>query len=208
MRINCDYCKSDFNKLPNQIKKTQGNYCSRSCAASFNNRKYPKRKKTGVCSICSCSISASHLRCKECRILNKKEKMKEKQSVGFKNRPKDYILCSCGNIKHNKSSTCIDCYKTDLSLKTKRDFEYSGSTNRASRYTRIRENARKIAKQNNLYEKGCKICGYTTHVEICHIKSVKDFDDDTLISEINNLKNLIPLCPNHHWELDHNHIKL
>ena len=36
-------------------------------------------------------------------------------------------------------------------------------------------------------------------------KAVADFDDGTLVSEINNL---IALCPNHHWEYDNGLLEL
>jgi predicted restriction endonuclease len=55
---------------------------------------------------------------------------------------------------------------------------------------------------------GCEVCGYNTHVEVCHIKSVSSFSDDTLITEINSIDNLVGLCPNHHWEFDNGKIKL
>jgi len=56
---------------------------------------------------------------------------------------------------------------------------------------------------------GCAICGYTNHYEICHIKSVSSFPPDALIvKEINNINNLIALCPNHHWEFDNDILKL
>lgn len=51
----------------------------------------------------------------------------------------------------------------------------------------------------------CLACGYTLHVNICHVKDIKDFDDDALMSEINHPDNLISLCPTHHWEFDHGH---
>lgn len=46
-------------------------------------------------------------------------------------------------------------------------------------------------------------CGYRKHVEVSHRRDVADFPDDSLISEINDLKNLAGLCPTHHWEFDH-----
>lgn len=49
----------------------------------------------------------------------------------------------------------------------------------------------------------CVICGYDVHVHVCHIKNVSEFSNDTLIGEINNIGNLVTLCPNHHWEFDH-----
>jgi predicted restriction endonuclease len=39
-------------------------------------------------------------------------------------------------------------------------------------------------------------------VEVAHIKAVSNFSEDSLISEINDISNLIGLCPNHHWEYD------
>ena len=56
--------------------------------------------------------------------------------------------------------------------------------------------------------KYCKNCGYDKHVEVCHIKSISEFDKTSLISEINSLDNLIYLCPNCHWEYDHKIISL
>lgn len=50
--------------------------------------------------------------------------------------------------------------------------------------------------------KVCVICGYSKHIEICHIKNVSDFDVNVKINEINNINNLIALCRNHHWEFD------
>jgi hypothetical protein len=45
MLVTCRNCDKTFNKNPNDIKKTNNNFCSKSCAAIFNNKKYPKRKK-------------------------------------------------------------------------------------------------------------------------------------------------------------------
>ena len=37
MKVECCYCKTEFTKHRNQIKKTNNNFCSRSCAATYNN---------------------------------------------------------------------------------------------------------------------------------------------------------------------------
>ena len=58
-----------------------------------------------------------------------------------------------------------------------------------------------IFKKSNRPQK-CVICGYDKHIEIAHIKSVSEFSDDALVSEINDINNLVALCPNHHWEFD------
>jgi tRNA threonylcarbamoyladenosine modification (KEOPS) complex Cgi121 subunit len=48
----------------------------------------------------------------------------------------------------------------------------------------------------------CKVCNYSKHIEVCHIKAIKSFSEDSTIAEINALENLVALCPNHHWEFD------
>lgn len=53
-----------------------------------------------------------------------------------------------------------------------------------------------------------KICGYSKHVEICHVKDICEFSIETLITEINSIKNLKALCPTHHWEFDHGYLEL
>ena len=75
------------------------------------------------------------------------------------------------------------------------------STPSRGKFHNIRVNARKVMKDNNI-EKACKICGYSTYVEACHIKAIAEFDENCLIKDINSLSNLIYLCPNHHIELD------
>lgn len=57
-------------------------------------------------------------------------------------------------------------------------------------------------------ERCCKICGYSNHTDIAHVKSVASFDDAATIAQINSPENLIALCPNHHWEFDSGFIKI
>lgn len=49
----------------------------------------------------------------------------------------------------------------------------------------------------------CKLCDFT-FTQVCHIKSIWSFPLNTTVAEINNLNNLIRLCPNHHYLLDNN----
>ncbi len=70
----------------------------------------------------------------------------------------------------------------------------------SSAYALVRSRARKIAK--DLGWNKCSNCHYNKHVEIAHIKAIGDFPQDTLISIINSVDNLKPLCPNCHWEFD------
>jgi predicted restriction endonuclease len=67
---------------------------------------------------------------------------------------------------------------------------------------RIRQIGRKLFFQSS-EAKHCAVCGYGKFIEICHIRPIQDFPEDTPISVVNDLRNLIALCPNCHWELDH-----
>ena len=71
----------------------------------------------------------------------------------------------------------------------------------------IQKNARDTYNKSNK-PKHCVICGYDKTYDVAHIKAVSDFDDDVLVSEINNIDNLISLCPNHHWEFDHGQLNI
>lgn len=54
----------------------------------------------------------------------------------------------------------------------------------------------------------CSNCGYSKHIQLCHIKPIKDFSDDTLLKDVNSPDNIIQLCPNCHWEFDHGLLNL
>jgi predicted restriction endonuclease len=78
-------------------------------------------------------------------------------------------------------------------------------------YYKFRAVVRKHAHyvfNKHITKKECLVCGYSNHVEVCHIKSVSDFDGDSLMKEINSIENLIGLCPNHHWEFDNGKIDI
>lgn len=48
----------------------------------------------------------------------------------------------------------------------------------------------------------CQVCLYDKHIELAHIKAIKDFDENTKLSVVNDASNILVLCPNHHWEFD------
>ncbi|MGQ0604270.1 MAG: HNH endonuclease [Anaerolineales bacterium] len=72
---------------------------------------------------------------------------------------------------------------------------------------RIRQMARRAYRQYGLPLQ-CQVCGYSTHVEVCHKHGISEFPGNTLVSEVNSRANLVCLCPNHHWEFDHGFLSL
>jgi predicted restriction endonuclease len=150
----CLYCNS-FTKN----KK----FCSRSCAASHNNKSHVKRKPEGRCKNCSGIIKSSRTYCKLC--------FAEKHKI------------------------------QDMTLK---EAIYDRG-HRASAYALVRTRARSTDKFKNT--QSCQFCGYSKHIEACHVKSISSFPPTTLLSEINHESNIIALCRNCHWEYDHGLIR-
>lgn len=72
MIVECLACKVQFDKKICEIKKTKNNFCSRSCAATFNNkgkRKNPPKERT--CKTCKVTFfrnRRSSLLCKDCSV--------------------------------------------------------------------------------------------------------------------------------------------
>jgi hypothetical protein len=162
----CHLCRRVVVRTPKDFARSISGrvYCSRSCAATSNNRSMPKRVKSTRCITCQEPIKWGHRRCK----------------------------------------TCHDAlYRLDQ--KTLREAA-RGRTD-ASRYTGVRSHARKVYAESGRPRK-CAVCGYSTHVEICHIREISTFPAETPVIEINDLANLVALCPNHHWEFDHGLIRV
>lgn len=66
LAVECKNCKQVFQKQEGEIKRSPNHYCSRSCAAQINNRKYPKREKTYNCKKCSLPIPYGYTYCRKC----------------------------------------------------------------------------------------------------------------------------------------------
>lgn len=99
-----------------------------------------------------------------------------------------------------RKSYCIEC---NPNIKDWGNITYEEviGIRKYQKNSRIRNLARVIYKKSDK-PKCCSKCGYDKHYEVCHIKAIKSFNLNSKISEINNLDNLIALCPNCHWELD------
>lgn len=64
--ITCAWCKIEKWKRLGEIKKTKNNFCSRSCAAKYNNITKPKRSLKKTCKLCAEKISSDRTYCNKC----------------------------------------------------------------------------------------------------------------------------------------------
>ena len=138
-------------------------FCNSSCAATYNNKKFPKRYMEGICKICGCPITKRNVYCTECNPFDL-----------------DYSTITLGNMR---------------------------SKRRYQLHSRIRTLSRRLYIRSGRPLE-CSICGYIKFIDICHKRPIYLFPDDTPISVVNSLDNLIALCPNHHKEFDNNIITL
>jgi hypothetical protein len=137
-------------------------------------------------------------------------------------RARKFCNRSCGARFNNKSHPkrevrvlvfyCIDC-KVKMSVDRKRCLSCReifqntllSKTKSEVKVDILREHARRSTRA---WPQICILCGYSKFVECCHRKPVKSFSLTALIREINHASNLILLCPNCHWEFDHNMVAL
>lgn len=114
----------------------------------------------------------------------------------------------CDSIVRNYRSTLCEDHWQDYKERQYRDKtigEYRERSSVKGKHpswlnTHIRLFARSWLK--HLCDTGCAKCGYSLHVELAHIKPVSEFTDSDLLKDVNNEDNVIPLCPNCHWEFD------
>lgn len=177
--------RDEYNKTPNTCLN-----CGKEIIAQKGVRlRDVKRKK-----FCNLSCSAIH------------------NNTGRVRSQKPDQFCSCGKQISKRSSTGL-CRSCALNL-LERSIENQTKTSLADRRnyynswrSSISRHAVRVFDASGL-DKKCAICGYETRVDICHVKPVAMFCENALITEINDLSNLVPLCPNHHWEFDHGILNL
>lgn len=171
-KLICSNCNSEYNGYKD--KRTINNFCSKSCAATFNNKKFPKRAMINTCRECGIKIPSQDTFCKPCWNSSPDIIIKTKNKTGIKKINRVTMDRTIGSM------LCIDSL--------------------ANKYSRIRDHARRMVKHR---EQICVVCGYDKHVECCHVKDISKFSETQLLSEVNADENLVLLCKNCHWEFDH-----
>lgn len=198
----CLYCGkpilAPYNKKLRETKIKK--FCNQSCAAKHNNKGTVHNLKgfTKTSSILN-NISDEEF----INIFNSSDNITDfSKKLGYKYKINKNNNKSLKNRlqKLNLDINDLKKEKCEISSLTKKELFESRSNWQNARST-IQKDARKTYKESDK-PKECIVCKYNKHFEVAHIKAVSDFDDNSLISEINDINNLIALCPNHHWEYD------
>lgn len=206
--------QEEYNKNPNLCaccntsltwEQRRNKYCSSSCAAKVNNiginrRKLPeneiieKFKSTITAYKCSDEEFIKYIQ----NFTSWKELYLQLGYSCSRSTNKKQILRRCDEL----GLKYPEIENKSISSRTKDDL-FNTRKNWQSARSNIRNHAQKTLIRSGIEQK-CLLCGYDKHIEVAHIKAVSDFNNSVIIAEINNIKNLVPLCPNHHWEFDHN----
>lgn len=155
-------------------------FCSQSCSAIHNNKIYPKRRiKIRNCTICGNEFQIARRRtCETCKVAGKM-------------KPSFHLKAKVQYSTDFYKNLTIGDYKNRDSNKNKHPLWA---------HNNIRNFGRSWNK--DLQKSSCKKCGYSLHIELCHIKPLADFSDTATLGEVNHPTNIIPLCCNCHWEFD------
>ena len=98
---------SEYNK-----SDTKNFFCNSSCAAKYNNRKYPKRQKTeeSYCPICGKLKSKESELCKKCETKRRKDEFSNRKIgdfIGYETKNK-YLTIKCTKIRKHARQVLID----------------------------------------------------------------------------------------------------
>lgn len=197
MKVHCLTCAIEFEKFESQIKKSPNHFCSRSCAAKYNNTLSPKRKKEGRCKICEAAINTTANFCSiECKEINQRLKILEEKTNLQTVVSVATSICkwhSCQEQVPNNKKFCCNAHKNSFFV----------------------DKRRKDIKSLAVEHKGrkCQICGYDRSNQALQFHHLDPSKKDFNISNGNTrsweaikqeLEKCILLCANCHTEVHAN----
>lgn len=204
----CPFCKRSEHQKPNGIVAGKQRYKCRYCQRNYTEGVRPRAKAPvtppilNKCLQCGvetpnpkfCSLSCSSIYGNTYHPRN------------HENQKKPRFCKYCNVPVTNRNRVCIDCNPNNVDW-SKRTL---GELQNSAKYqvnAALRVVARRIFRESNR-PRVCQNCGYSLHVEICHIRAINSFPADTPVSVVSGIDNLIALCPNCHWEFDHHQLTI
>jgi hypothetical protein len=209
IEVTCPHCNNIFLRDKHDVEKSLRDnhkmYCSKECRINFkhlhvynkfclkcNSPFKSKREKAMFCSI-NCSTTYMNI--------NSPRKKNRKICTKCLETTKSWRHTLCERHWQEYKDSKPDLY---LNRTLKEYFEKDSlkDLHPSSKSAHIRGLANSWFKHLKLLP--CANCDYPLHVELCHIRAISDFDENSLLREVNSIENIIQLCPNCHWELDNN----
>lgn len=214
--LQCTRCQVSFDRkmslhTANLRRGTKTSFCTIDCSKLYSKETNPIY--AGTCIQCNTDFrrksrpSSSDL----------KKFCSQSCAATYNNRlrrnPANFTCVNCGGPKRGRSKYCTDYRSEYVSTPRTRRLYLNGMTLAELRalysisqyHAKIRGDSRASYKSTGK-PYSCLICDYTKHVDICHVRDIKDFSPDAKLSEVNHPDNLVPLCKNHHWEFDNDQL--
>ena len=193
MQYLCTLCKKPFERK--NAKPAKHKFCSRPCHDLWR------------------KINAHETKCLNCGKITKNPKYCSRSCAAThtnKTQPKrkkvKHYCTTCGVFLKTRRKFCKEHNPLNKDWSKITYGEVAGNA-KYQKNSAIRNLAR-TTYDNSGKNKACKICRYETHIHVCHIKEISSFPEDTPVATINDISNLVALCPNHHWELDNGLLNL
>jgi hypothetical protein len=181
-----------------QCKKLTSNpkFCCRSCAAKYNNTKYPKRRPEGKCKKCQQPISTTRKYCDNCWGVNTRSEISQKSRpyIFSKRKSRKQFFCKRCNKQagyRNKfcSQQCANLFRFEQRIA---QIEQNGYIYPVSKHN----TSASVARRYIIYKHSeqCSVCGLKPEWNNKPLKLVLDH-----INGIPNdwsIHNLRLVCPN------------
>lgn len=196
--LNCPYCGANKSYKKGYSQTGLQRYICRNCDRKFTEQTIAKPKpipRTDIKNCLACGKKTTNP-----KFCSRNCAAKHNNTVAPKRLKKPKFCKYCGVKLEEDRRVCANCTPyVDWSKRT------LGEVRQAAKY-QPNAQARDVARQEFKKSKRpavCQNCGYSKHIEVCHIIAVKDFPPETPMSVVNGINNLVALCPNCHWEFDH-----
>lgn len=201
VELKCTICLENYTRTKKQVLrsfKTRENanmFCSSSCQGAKRSEDNTQKFE---CFNCNAKILKTNAEVKKSK--TNRFFCNSSCAASYNNK------CTPKRIKERICNKCEEFVHSDLLCKNHyNEYMNQVDTNKAS----LKENSSpsRIRSFNRTWNQdlilqGCLKCNYSRHVELAHIKAIKDFNSQATLGEINNKNNVIPLCPTCHWEFD------
>jgi predicted nucleic acid-binding Zn ribbon protein len=192
--ITCPRCQSTHNPDKQGFdSKGRQIYECRGCNFKFTEettRIEPQRPRPVVnCLVCGKETKNSRFCSSSCSATYNNRRQPKRKRI---NR----VCRRCGIPIAHRRTVCDACNPSYVDW-TKRTISQLRETAKHQVNAQIQSVAR-LAYARAKLPLVCRNCGYSKHVEICHIRAINTFSDDTPVAAVNDLANLVALCPNCH----------
>ena len=198
----CGQCGKSFERRTSEVdlairRGSSDSYCSRACACLAKQR---REIISTICQQCGCSFSRRTQGKKDRGRFCSRRCASQHSVARLPRRVSSGPVCAVCGRKSRGGDVCRSCRNLQLATRTVGELRAQFGT--FAFHAKVRGLARTAYKG----PRECAACGYSLHVDICHVRDVASFPGAAALSEVNDPANLIALDKRCHWEFDHGYL--